>query len=380
MHRWSPLLCAALHASSPPCAYLRRSALLCTTALSRRSALLQIIASALDTEAELLQKYSHGNGEIEQRLAQLRARGVVFKLGVDATKVELHHLVSPPHDDGWQGWRPPVAAAGAGEPLDSDDEEATGTVTSTLNPTAHTAPTAATDALPRFDRVVYNFPYAHVTKFSKVTLTLTPTLTRTQTRTRTRTRTQTRTLTLSLSLTLTLNQDFKEKQLALLRSFFARSAVMLAEGGEVHVRNKTSQPYCGWDLKALLPPTLVAVGDAPFDAARFPGYSNKSNWGGAARDYTVGSSRTFVFRLAAAAGGQAGGLSPPVISHSVLSSVLSHPEISHRGSSGERRARLAKSAGSTRSVGVGVAAGARACARRRRRTWWMQEWWSSAVM
>ena len=147
MHRWSPLLCAALHASSPPCAYLRRSALLCTTALSRRSALPgQIIASALDTEAELLQKYSHGNGEIEQRLAQLRARGVVFKLGVDATKVELHHLVSPPHDDGWQGWRPPVAAAGAGEPLDSDDEEATGTVTSTLDSAARTAPTAAADA------------------------------------------------------------------------------------------------------------------------------------------------------------------------------------------------------------------------------------------
>ena len=65
---------------------------------------------------------------------------------------------------------------------------------------------------------------------------------------------------------------------------------MLADGGEVHVRNKTSQPYCGWDLQALLPPTLEAVGDAPFDPARFPGYANKSNWGGAARAYTVGSS------------------------------------------------------------------------------------------
>ena len=145
MHRWSPLLCAALPLHRP-CVYLHRYAPLCTIALSRRSELLQIIASALDTEAELLQKYSHGNGEIEQRLAQLRARGVVFKLGVDATKVELHHLVSPPHDDGWQGWRPAAAAAGAGEPLDSDDEEATGTVTSTLDRSARTAPMAAADA------------------------------------------------------------------------------------------------------------------------------------------------------------------------------------------------------------------------------------------
>ena len=176
-----------------------------TEALSDQLPSGQITASALDTEAELLQKYP---AEIGARLARLRARGVVLRLGVDATTVELHHLV-----DG------------------ADD--------------------AAPTARKKFDRVVYNFPYAHVTKFCK---------------------------------------EFREANLHLLRGFFARSAAMLAHGGEVHVRNKTSQPYCGWDLQALLPPTLEAVGDAPFDPARFPGYANKSNWGGAARAYTVGSS------------------------------------------------------------------------------------------
>ena len=144
----------------------------------------QIIASALDTEAELLQKYP---AEIGARLAHLRARGVVFKLGVDATRVELHHLVD--------GARP---AADSDEPLDSDeaDATATGTVGSTLDRTAGVR-------LPRFDRVVYNFPYAHVTKFSP---------------------------------------EFRQANLHLLRCFFARAAPMLAGGGEVHVRNKTSQP------------------------------------------------------------------------------------------------------------------------------------------
>ena len=180
-----------------------------TEALSDQLPSGQITASALDTEAELLQKYP---AEIGARLARLRARGVVLRLGVDATTVELHHLV-----DG------------------ADDA----------------APAAGPMARKKFDRVVYNFPYAHVTKFCK---------------------------------------EFREANLHLLRGFFARSAAMLADGGEVHVRNKTSQPYCGWNLQALLPPTLEAVGDAPFDPARFPGYANKSNWGGAARAYTVGSS------------------------------------------------------------------------------------------
>jgi len=180
-----------------------------TEALSDQLPSGQITASALDTEAELLQKYP---AEIGARLARLRARGVVLRLGVDATTVELHHLVDGADDAG---------------------------------------PAAGPTARKKFDRVVYNFPYAHVTKFCK---------------------------------------EFREANLHLLRGFFARSAAMLADGGEVHVRNKTSQPYCGWDLQALLPPTLEAVGDAPFDPARFPGYANKSNWGGAARAYTVGSS------------------------------------------------------------------------------------------
>ena len=83
--------------------------------------------------------------------------------------------------------------------MDSDEAEetATATVASTLDRVAGLP-------LPRFDRVVYNFPYAHVTKFSK---------------------------------------EFRQANLDLLRCFFARSAVMLAAGGEVHVRNKTSQPY-----------------------------------------------------------------------------------------------------------------------------------------
>ena len=115
---------------------------------------------------------------------------------MDATEVELHHLV-----DGARpvaAVAPPVAAAGAA-PLDSDEEAgatATGTAASTLDRTAGVP-------LPRFDRVVYNFPYAHVTKFSP---------------------------------------EFRQANLHLLRCFFARAAPMLAGGGEVHVRNKTSQP------------------------------------------------------------------------------------------------------------------------------------------
>ena len=125
-----------------------------TEALSDQLPSGQIIATALDTEAELLQKYP---AESVARLARLRARGVVFKLGVDATKVELLHLVAPP---------PRRGATAA----------------------------ASSVGAPRFDRVVYNFPYAHVTKFSK---------------------------------------EFRESNLALLRHFFARAAAMLAAGGEV---------------------------------------------------------------------------------------------------------------------------------------------------
>jgi hypothetical protein len=83
---------------------------------------------------------------------------------VDATKVELHHLVD--------GARPAAAAAPPAPPVPRSFDRVSQSV--------------------MFDRVVYNFPYAHVTKFSK---------------------------------------EFRQANLHLLRSFFARSAVMLAHGG-----------------------------------------------------------------------------------------------------------------------------------------------------
>ena len=228
----------------------------------------RITATALDTEAELSKKYPAG---IADRLARLRARGVAVTLGVDATTMTLQ-TVSPP---------PPQSHDGA--------------------------------AAESFDRIVYNFPYAHVTKFSK---------------------------------------EFRAANLGLLRQFFARAATMLTAGGEVHVRNKTTEPYRGWDLQSLLPSALTPVGDAPFDAARFPGYGNASNWGGAARAYTVQNSRTFVFRRADA-----------------------------------ERAATPPPPGSTRAGRAGRTPGGAAGARRDARTararrhkrcgqaWWRREWW-----
>ena len=160
-----------------------------------------LTASALDTAAQLAAKYP----DIQRRLSALRSRGASIAPGVDATTM-VHGA--------WTGERP-------------------------------------------FDRVVYNFPYAHVTKFSKDHLAA--------------------------------NQE-------LLRRFYARAAQLLRPGGEVHLRNKMTEPYRSWDLASLLPASLTFVGVAPFDARRFPGYANRSNWGTSAQGYSVVASRTYVFR------------------------------------------------------------------------------------
>lgn len=160
-----------------------------------------LTASALDTAEQLDAKYP----DIQQRLSALRSRGASIAPGVDATTMA---------HGAWTGEQP-------------------------------------------FDRVVYNFPYAHVTKFSKDHLAA--------------------------------NQE-------LLRRFYACAARLLRPGGEVHLRNKLTEPYRSWDLASLLPPTLKFVGAAPFDARRFPGYANRSNWGTRAQGYSVVESRTYVFR------------------------------------------------------------------------------------
>lgn len=160
-----------------------------------------LTASALDTAAQLAAKYP----DIQQRLAALRSRGASIAPGVDATTMA---------HGAWTGNK-------------------------------------------SFDRVVYNFPYAHVTKFSKDHLVA--------------------------------NQE-------LLRRFYACAAQLLRPGGEVHLRNKLNEPYRSWDLASLLPASLTFVGAAPFDARRFPGYANRSNWGAGAQGYSVSDSRTYVFR------------------------------------------------------------------------------------
>ena len=161
-----------------------------------------ITASTLDTAEELDAKYP----DVQRRLARLRAAGAAVAPGVDATAMASHAALEPP-----------------------------------------------------YDRVVYNFPYAHVTKFAK---------------------------------------DHREVNRKLLRQFFAEAARLLRPGGEVHVRNKLTEPYRSWDLRSLLPDALQFVGAAPFDPSRFPGYECRSNWGARAQGYSVDqTSRTYVFRL-----------------------------------------------------------------------------------
>ena len=128
-----------------------------------------LTASTLDTTDELEAKYP----AVQERLAALRAAGATIAPGVDATTMASHAAIDPP-----------------------------------------------------YDRVVYNFPYAHVTKFAK---------------------------------------DHLEQNRRLLRLFFAEAAKLLKPGGEVHVRNKLTEPYRSWDLHSLLPESLRFVGAAPFD-------------------------------------------------------------------------------------------------------------------
>ena len=114
-----------------------------------------LTASTLDTADELEAKYP----AVQERLAALRAAGATIAPGVDATTMASHAAIDPP-----------------------------------------------------YDHVVYNFPYAHVTKFAK---------------------------------------DHLEQNRRLLRLFFAEAAKLLKPGGEVHVRNKLTEPYRSWDLHSL---------------------------------------------------------------------------------------------------------------------------------
>ena len=187
-----------------------------------------LTASTLDTADELEAKYP----AVQERLAALRAAGATIAPGVDATTMASHASMNPP-----------------------------------------------------YDRVVYNFPYAHVTKFAK---------------------------------------DHLEQNRRLLRLFFAEAAKLLKPGGEVHVRNKLTEPYRSWDLHSLLPGSLRFVGAAPFDPGRFPGYECRSNWGiehrapHASGDYSVSESRTYVFARREEDGGGPSGAAPAAMAPSAL--------------------------------------------------------------
>ena len=187
-----------------------------------------LTASTLDTADELEAKYP----AVQERLAALRAAGATIAPGVDATSMASHAAIDPP-----------------------------------------------------YDRVVYNFPYAHVTKFAK---------------------------------------DHLEQNRLLLRLFFAEAAKLLKPGGEVHVRNKLTEPYRSWDLHSLLPESLRFVGAAPFDPGRFPGYECRSNWGiehrapHASGDYSVSESRTYVFARREDDGGGPSGAAPAAMAPSAL--------------------------------------------------------------
>lgn len=181
-----------------------------------------ITASTLDTADELGGKYP----AVQQRLAALRAAGATIAPGVDVTSMASHAATDPP-----------------------------------------------------YDRVVYNFPYAHVTKFAK---------------------------------------DHLEQNRRLLRLFFAEAAKLLKPGGEVHVRNKLTEPYRSWDLHSLLPESLRFVGAAPFDPGRFPGYECRSNWGTNAQGYSVSESCTYVFARRGEDGGGPSAAAPAAMATSAL--------------------------------------------------------------
>ncbi|MCL7026960.1 hypothetical protein MKW94_019721 [Papaver nudicaule] len=117
----------------------------------------------------------------------------------------------------------------------------------------------------RFDRIVFNFPYAHgVEKFC------------------------------ARSFQLSEHRN-------LVRLFFENAKKLLAFNGEIHVTHKTNSFHCEWDVQGLANLTgLRLVEEVDFNLSDYPGYSNKLGVGGVKMDksFECQPSSTYKFRHA----------------------------------------------------------------------------------
>ncbi|PKU81036.1 Uncharacterized protein MA16_Dca027580 [Dendrobium catenatum] len=74
---------------------------------------------------------------------------------------------------------------------------------------------------------------------------------------------------------------------------------MLQPNGEIHVRHKTSVPFCYWNLPYLAERnSLTLFKSTPFKIEDYPGYNNKRGDGSRSDDpFPLGECSTFFFKI-----------------------------------------------------------------------------------
>ena len=83
--------------------------------------------------------------------------------------------------------------------------------------------------------------------------------------------------------------------------FFRNASGMLRPDGEIHVRHKTSPPFCHWNLDEIASRHfLLLIACIPFKIGDYPGYSNKRGDGlRSDESFPLGECHTFKFILSA---------------------------------------------------------------------------------